>query len=790
MKKSLTIGLTALLLALPLISIAAGAATSDRSVFFATLSSLEAKVLILQQQIADLRAQLTASIASTTVAQVPTPLSLTSKLLLANKQYRSATTNSSRAALLSDLTLAAESRKKEFLSLMAAHPAAALTHSLPEKLKADLPDSIQALIETEITLEGTFEHLHGDDFAHGTAQEFFTLTSAANERVTIHFSGKAPQISSGSKVRVRGMKLDTTMVAETTNVAYMNPNNTTTTTTASAPIVLSNTTGAQNTAVFLINYANNPTYQPITPAAAQALFFGTGNRSVTNYFKEASYGQTWLTGTVFGWYTSSQASTTCNIGKLQDDAKAAATAAGANLSQYTRYVFIAPANSVCWFGGFSTVGGNPAQSFINGVSTLVIAHEMGHGFGLYHSHGLECGATTIGDNCTSYEYGDPVDTMGNVQMSADSAAHYNAFQKSLLGWIPTRTTTVTTSGTYMMNPYETQATDSKVLKILKSTNSITGVKSWYYVERRQAIGFDDFLPAFYVASSSYLNTPDGVVLGTGVDDNADSSQRLDATASSSPWYEWNDLALAVGKTHTDGVAGVSITTLATSTTGATVSVALGAPSCGHEKPVISMSPTSGYGTPGQTVSYTITVGNADSLQCAPATFTVTSSFDAGSGLSQSPASFTMTLAPGASGSQVVGVTSPTSAPLFTGYNIFENVTNGANPSLSASTNVIYWVWQSTTDTTAPTTVITSPLMNASVPHGAVTTIAASASDNVGVTKVTFFVNSKLVCTDTVAPYTCAWTVPNAPKKTYTLQSKAYDAAGNIGMSSLVTVKSL
>jgi hypothetical protein len=96
----------------------------------------------------------------------------------------------------------------------------------------------------------------------------------------------------------------------------------------------------------------------------------------------------------------------------------------------------------------------------------------------------------------------------------------------------------------------------------------------------------------------------------------------------------------------------------------------------------------------------------------------------------------------------------------------------------------------TVDTTAPTTAITSPLTGTTVPKGAVTTITASASDNVGVSSVKFYVNGTLKCTDTTAPYTCAWTVPNAPKKTYSLQSKAYDAAGNIGASALVSVKSL
>ena len=67
-----------------------------------------------------------------------------------------------------------------------------------------------------------------------------------------------------------------------------------------------------------------------------------------------------------------------------------------------------------------------------------------------------------------------------------------------------------------------------------------------------------------------------------------------------------------------------------------------------------------------------------------------------------------------------------------------------------------------------------------------TTLVATASDNIGVVKVEFYVNGTLQCTDTTAPYTCVWTVGNAIK-TYLLQAKAYDAAGNVGVSPTVTV---
>jgi hypothetical protein len=74
-----------------------------------------------------------------------------------------------------------------------------------------------------------------------------------------------------------------------------------------------------------------------------------------------------------------------------------------------------------------------------------------------------------------------------------------------------------------------------------------------------------------------------------------------------------------------------------------------------------------------------------------------------------------------------------------------------------------------------------------VTRNSTVTISATALDNVGVTKVEFYVNGSLTCNDTAGPYNCAWKFAGAPRRTYQLQARAYDAAGNVGSSSTVTV---
>ncbi|MBJ6801436.1 Ig-like domain-containing protein [Geomonas propionica] len=89
------------------------------------------------------------------------------------------------------------------------------------------------------------------------------------------------------------------------------------------------------------------------------------------------------------------------------------------------------------------------------------------------------------------------------------------------------------------------------------------------------------------------------------------------------------------------------------------------------------------------------------------------------------------------------------------------------------------------DTTAPTVAVTSPTSGSTV-SGTVT-VTASASDNVGVSKVEFYRNGALVATSSAAPYAYSWNTTAVANGSYTLTAKAYDAAGNAGASQSTSV---
>ena len=86
------------------------------------------------------------------------------------------------------------------------------------------------------------------------------------------------------------------------------------------------------------------------------------------------------------------------------------------------------------------------------------------------------------------------------------------------------------------------------------------------------------------------------------------------------------------------------------------------------------------------------------------------------------------------------------------------------------------------DTQAPTVGIGAPSASSTV--SGLAAVNVSASDNVGVSRVELFVNNTLLATDTAAPYGFSWDTTKATNGMVTLEARAYDAAGNVGRTSM------
>ena len=101
-------------------------------------------------------------------------------------------------------------------------------------------------------------------------------------------------------------------------------------------------------------------------------------------------------------------------------------------------------------------------------------------------------------------------------------------------------------------------------------------------------------------------------------------------------------------------------------------------------------------------------------------------------------------------------------------------------NVGTSTAVSFTVSNTTADTTAPTVSAAASGTSGTV------TFTATASDNVGVSRVEFLVDGVLKGTSTAAPYALAFDSTAVANGTHSLTAKAYDAANNVGTSTAVS----
>ena len=121
-----------------------------------------------------------------------------------------------------------------------------------------------------------------------------------------------------------------------------------------------------------------------------------------------------------------------------------------------------------------------------------------------------------------------------------------------------------------------------------------------------------------------------------------------------------------------------------------------------------------------------------------------------------------------------------STTLSNASHVFVAKAYDASNNMGSSSAVNFTISNPVVDSTPPTVSVTAPGSSGTI------TLSASATDNVGVSLVEFYIDGVLKGSTNIAPYTLALNSNTLSNASHTLSAKAYDAANNVGLSNSVS----
>ncbi|MBB3084797.1 hypothetical protein [Geodermatophilus sabuli] len=219
--------------------------------------------------------------------------------------------------------------------------------------------------------------------------------------------------------------------------------------------------------------------------------------------------------------------------------------------------------------GLAEVGSSISSGgrlYVRGTATSVLAHELGHNFGLGHASQLQCDGAVETGACRVAGYADWYDVMGVSWDQLGSLGAPHAARLGLLppGAVPT-VSAAAPAGQFLLSPLGAR-TGSRAVRLLD------GDGDEYWLEYRSATGQDSWLGT----AANRRRLESGVVLRLARDGN-DTSLLLDATPSRTALWA-GDVAVALpagGAPVSFGDARFTVRVLEATGSGARIQVETG-----------------------------------------------------------------------------------------------------------------------------------------------------------------------------------------------------------------------
>ena len=474
----------------------------------------------------------------------------------ANQDYL-VSASSEKATKLNSLVAKAVTRKNKLKKDLEENPSLFIQNAALINSRQSYPAEVKAHLEESVEAQGNYYLVHFDnqnkqpkyDNVLDTSGGIIRSEKQNSTRWKLRFADN-PKIESGSKVKIKGIRLDN-------QIALYGENNQNTTNLEVLSVPGDQYVSNANVAVILLKFTDTVT-EPFTATDVSQNVFG-GTTSTEKYHEENSINQLAFSGDVHGWYSVDFNSTDgCNYFGWAGAADQAAINEGVDLSSYSQKFYVFPQAPGC--PGIAWAYINGTQSWANGsIDSRIFGHELGHNFGAHHANTLSCGTKSIDapQNCVSEEYGDWYDVMGNFWYAEGNSYHFNAAHKASVGWIPTsKIQTVSTDGTYQVYSGETTQTGPQILKIRRND---TG--EYYYISFRENVGFDTNLP-------QAISTGANIHLWT--EDNLSQTFLLDMTPGSASGF--SDSALLDGQEFYDQINLISVKQLSHSVNSSTLQI--------------------------------------------------------------------------------------------------------------------------------------------------------------------------------------------------------------------------